>query len=200
MIKITPDTKPADVMIEGRPEVEIVGFGPRPIAFHCDGMGEFYVFAKRARGITGWNGGFENAERFGYDLRKAYLNNEIASTTLREDGLSQWGQLVPRIVLDVTKPITTKGGDDSYTHVGTFTPTDGSEPVLHLRNDRTLIVFEVLASTGRIRPGFGRGTLGEWVNAPEISKAGAVAKWGDNIINLDLTLTDGVLTGVEWIK
>ena len=144
--KLTADTDPATIMYEGYPEVTIS-------KIVCHRGVQFYVYVGDAPpGIR-----FGSMSR---DLKTG--NNHLHHADGRDVAYNPdnvWPRIVPRNVLDPALPLFGRLADGScfrYNLIGTFTPADGSEPILHVTRagHSETDALEILASTGKVKSGY----------------------------------------------
>lgn len=178
-ITLTADTDPKTVMFADRPDIEIIEIRSRPPE-SVDEPGDVYVDTDAVCLAVSAHG-------------KIHYPNPRRPK----------GPIVTRpAALDVTKPIIATGPDGKthrYELMGTFTPTDGKEPIHHVTREGKGLDYciQIYASTGKVIS----GTLGsalKFSNGPLVTTEQLPVYIGGEYYTLDVTKTDGVVTNINW--
>lgn len=213
---LTMHTDPKSIMLEGRPEIEIVAISDRN--YH-DPQGRVAVYIEHAPGLDKeWQAGTSQTSFRGHMGQSTHTNvfykPDGTLSPSRFDSadhpLANWPRIVPRRVLDATKPIGVRRINPSFTSqaeldareykiTGRILPAVGDEPEVFLIEGNGGSELKVDPRTGRTVNRGGVGSNLEFFNMPDVVTE-MLSVWSPQLrktIFLTVTITDGVLTNLE---
>lgn len=197
MFKLTANTDPKTIMFEGFPQVPIEKITPVP-----GDCGRFYVYIGKVPE--------EKIIFGGYPIRET--NNHSYDGNGRPR--ATWPAVVPRFVIDHTKPIGVRliradrfGSNQDeldsrgYHITARIVPLGTDEPEL-LRISRTPekhgYDIDIDPTTGRVPEGTQAGSNLQFFNRPDVKILKRSLEVYGYQYPLEVTITDDVVTNIEW--
>jgi hypothetical protein len=216
MFKLTKDTDPKTIMLEGRPEIEIVALSDKD----HNSNDRVAVYIEHADGLDKeWQAGLSHTSFKA--MRQATHTNiyydtdgTVSRRNFRGEELepANWPRIVERFVIDTTKPIgvqlirqdgrTNQSELDArgYFIRARVVPVIGNDPEM-LMLGRLDSSYDLMIDprTGRVPERTQAGANLQFFNRPDIvTDSNLVALKDGTLVRLEVTRTDGVISNIEW--